>query len=108
MVTEESYDFVGPAGVAHDLPSTDYQFLASYPGAIGIETGFTDRAGECLMAAAKRGGRTMLAVVMNGSNTTATASGLLNEGFATSVSAERSADHLPAAPLPSPPPHLRP
>ncbi len=79
----------------------DETFLESYPGAIGIKTGYTDRAGDCLMAAATRGGRTMLAVVMNGYNPTATAIDLLNEGFATPASREPAADRLPPPALPS-------
>jgi hypothetical protein len=55
------------------------------------------------MAAATRGGRTMLAVVMNGYNPTATAIDLLNEGFATPATREPAADRLPPLALPSPP-----
>jgi D-alanyl-D-alanine carboxypeptidase (penicillin-binding protein 5/6) len=112
IVREESYDFVDPTGRPHDLPSMDYAFLSSYPGAVGIKTGFTDRAGSCIMAAATRKGRTMLAVVMNGYNTTATAMDLLNEGFAVLAGAELTKDRLPPASLPSPlrahPPRARP
>lgn len=103
MVMEQQNHFVDPTGEAHWLPSMDETFLESYPGAIGIKTGFTDRAGDCLMAAATRNGRTMLAVVMNGYNPTASAIDLLNEGFATPVNAEPTADHLPPPSLPSPP-----
>jgi D-alanyl-D-alanine carboxypeptidase (penicillin-binding protein 5/6) len=103
IVTEQQYHFVDPTGAAHWLPSMDEAFLESYTGAIGIKTGYTDKAGDCLMAAATRDGRTMLAVVMNGYNPTATAIDLLNEGFATPVNKERAADHLPPPALPSPP-----
>jgi serine-type D-Ala-D-Ala carboxypeptidase (penicillin-binding protein 5/6) len=60
-----------------------------------VKTGYTERAGECLIAAARRDGRTMLAVVMNGANPDQTAKQLLDEGFATPVSAEAVADRLP-------------
>ena len=83
------YHFVDPKGEAHWIPSMDETFLESYPGAVGIKTGYTDAAGYCLMAAATRDGRTMLAVVMNGYNPTATAIDLLNQGFATPVRSER-------------------
>ncbi|HUB71995.1 MAG TPA: serine hydrolase [Acidimicrobiales bacterium] len=102
IVREESASFVDPTGAAHDLPSMDYVFLESYVGAVGIKTGFTDRAGSCLMAAATRDGRTMLAVVMNGYNPTQTAIDLLNQGFATPVASEPTSDRLPAVALPSP------
>jgi D-alanyl-D-alanine carboxypeptidase (penicillin-binding protein 5/6) len=102
IVTEQQYHFVDPTGVAHWLPSMDETFLESYTGAVGIKTGYTDKAGDCLMAAATRGGRTMLAVVMNGYNPTATAIDLLNEGFATPASREPAADRLPPPALPNP------
>jgi D-alanyl-D-alanine carboxypeptidase (penicillin-binding protein 5/6) len=102
IVRKQSYDFVDPTGEAHDLPSMDYTFLSSYPGAIGIKTGFTDRAGDCLLAAARRHGRTMIAVVMDGYNPTQTAIDLLNQGFATPVSAEPTTDRLPPVLLPGP------
>ena len=103
IVKEKSYRFVDPKGHVVWLPSMNFAFLDSYPGAIGIKTGFTDRAGECLMAAATHGQRTMLAVVMNGYNTTQTAIDLLNQGFATPVAAEPTNDRLPPRVLPSPP-----
>jgi hypothetical protein len=93
---------VGPTGATHDLPSMDYMFLSSYPGAIGIKTGFTDRAGDCLLAAAHRHGRTMIAVVMDGYNPTQTAIDLLDQGFATPVGDEATFDRLPPVRLPGP------
>ena len=106
IVTQKSYHFVDPTGTAHYLPSMDYAFLVSYPGAIGMKTGFTDKAGSCIMAAAKRDGRTMLAVVMNGYNPTQSAIDLLNQGFRAPVSAEPTTDQLPppTRPSPGPPP----
>jgi serine-type D-Ala-D-Ala carboxypeptidase (penicillin-binding protein 5/6) len=103
IVREKNYHFVDPKGQLHWLPSMDFTFLDTYPGAVGIKTGFTDRAGDCLMAAATRGKRTMLAVVMNGYNPTQTAIDLLNTGFATPVSTEPTTDRLPPPKLPSPP-----
>jgi D-alanyl-D-alanine carboxypeptidase (penicillin-binding protein 5/6) len=43
--------------------------LGSYRGAIGIKTGWTDRAGYCLLFEARRGGRTLIGVVLNASTT---------------------------------------
>ena len=103
IVKEKNYRFVDPKGHLVWLPSMNFTFLDSYPGAIGIKTGFTDRAGVCLMAAATHGKRTMLAVVMNGYNPTETAIDLLNQGFDTPVAAEPTNDRLPLRVLPSPP-----
>jgi D-alanyl-D-alanine carboxypeptidase (penicillin-binding protein 5/6) len=104
IVGQDSDHFVDPTGVGHYLPSMNTLFLESYPGAIGIKTGFTDKAGSCITAAARRDGRTMLAVVMNGYNPTQSAIDLLNQGFGTPSSAEPTADRLPAPSLPSPVP----
>jgi len=95
IVATQQYNFVGPGNVHHSLVSHDKLFLAGYTGAIGIKTGFTDRAGTCLMAAARRDGRTILAVVLNSDNPPQQAKALLDQGFATPVAAESTADQLP-------------
>ncbi len=103
IVTDRSVTFTDPTGLVHDLPSMNWWFLRAYPGAIGLKTGYTVQAGNCIMAAATRNGRTMLAVVMKGYNMQQTAMDLLNQGFATPVAKEPTADRLPAVRLPSPP-----
>lgn len=55
--------------------------LESYRGAIGIKTGRTLGAGNVLVAAARRGRRTLIAVAMRSSDAAADASALLDEGF---------------------------
>lgn len=55
--------------------------VTGYPGTDGVKTGFTDAAGECLVATARRG-RTWLGVVLlHSGNTSAQAQQLLNAGF---------------------------
>jgi D-alanyl-D-alanine carboxypeptidase (penicillin-binding protein 5/6) len=95
IVATQVYYFDGPDGVHHRLTNHNKLFLATYPGAIGVKTGYTTRAGVCLISAAQRGGRSMLAVVLNGANPNQLATQLLNGGFAVPVSAESSADRLP-------------
>jgi D-alanyl-D-alanine carboxypeptidase (penicillin-binding protein 5/6) len=95
IVATQEYNFVGPGNVHHSLVSHNKLFLAGYAGAVGIKTGFTDRAGTCLMAAARRDGRTMLAVVLNSDNPPQQAKALLDQGFATPVASESTADQLP-------------
>jgi serine-type D-Ala-D-Ala carboxypeptidase (penicillin-binding protein 5/6) len=61
--------------------------LASYPGAIGIKTGFTTAAGYCLLFEARRGGTELIGVVLDSTDTNASmrftaAARLLNWGFA--------------------------
>jgi D-alanyl-D-alanine carboxypeptidase (penicillin-binding protein 5/6) len=41
--------------------------LGRFPGAIGIKTGFTPAAGECMLFAATRDGRTLIGVVLDSS-----------------------------------------
>jgi serine-type D-Ala-D-Ala carboxypeptidase (penicillin-binding protein 5/6) len=53
-----------------------------YPGADGVKTGFTDAAGECLVATARRGNRWLGVVLLHSGNTSAQAQQLLNAGFA--------------------------
>jgi D-alanyl-D-alanine carboxypeptidase (penicillin-binding protein 5/6) len=95
------YYFDGPDGVHHRLTNHNKLFLTTYAGAVGLKTGYTQRAGSCLMAAARIGGRTMLAVVLNSPNPTLQARQLLDRGFATPVAGETTADHLPAVNLAS-------
>ncbi|MGH9122132.1 MAG: D-alanyl-D-alanine carboxypeptidase family protein, partial [Acidimicrobiales bacterium] len=63
IVAARSEAITGPDGTVYDLTSQNLQFLQGYSGAIGVKTGFTDLAGNTIVAAATRSGRTMLAVV---------------------------------------------
>jgi D-alanyl-D-alanine carboxypeptidase len=104
IVADPVYRFVGPDGTPHRLQNHNWHFLQSYAGGIGMKTGFTDRAGPCLITAARRAGRTMLAVVLNAPNEYTFSVGLLDRGFATPVKAESTADQLPAVWTGSPAP----
>jgi D-alanyl-D-alanine carboxypeptidase len=81
MVRTRHLAFVTPDGHRHTLTSRS-RFLRDYPGAVGIKTGFTDDAGRCLAAAATRGGRTLIAVVLDSSDPSGDAAGLMDWGFA--------------------------
>ena len=95
IVATPIYYFTGPDGFHHRLTNHNYLFLKTYAGAIGVKTGYTARAGHCLIAAARRGGRTMLTVVLDSGNPTQAAKQLLDKGFATPVADEPTADQLP-------------
>ncbi|MGH2701979.1 MAG: D-alanyl-D-alanine carboxypeptidase family protein [Actinomycetota bacterium] len=56
--------------------------LESYPGAIGVKTGYTLGAGNALVSAARRRGRTLIAVVLRADDSFADSSALLDYGFA--------------------------
>lgn len=57
------------------------ELLGSYQGAMGVKTGFTRRAGKCLVAAAQRNGTRVLLVLLNSPNRWISASALLDEAF---------------------------
>jgi D-alanyl-D-alanine carboxypeptidase (penicillin-binding protein 5/6) len=59
------------------------QLIRTYPGATGLKTGWTGRAGGCLIATATRGGRHLLVVVMGSPSIFNEAASLLDYGFAT-------------------------
>jgi serine-type D-Ala-D-Ala carboxypeptidase (penicillin-binding protein 5/6) len=55
---------------------------AGYRGAIGLKTGYTQRAGRCFVGVARRGGRTLGVVLLNSPNPLKHAAAMLDEGFA--------------------------
>ncbi|HZE06415.1 MAG TPA: hypothetical protein VE127_14390 [Solirubrobacteraceae bacterium] len=55
--------------------------LLRYPGADGVKTGYTDAAGQCLVAAARRGQRWLGVVLLHSADTSTEAQRLLNAGF---------------------------
>lgn len=55
--------------------------LGTYPGAIGIKTGTTNLAGKCLVGAASREGRTLIAVALKSGDRTGDCRRLLEYGF---------------------------
>jgi serine-type D-Ala-D-Ala carboxypeptidase (penicillin-binding protein 5/6) len=55
--------------------------LSRYRGANGVKTGYTDKAGHCLVASAKRGSVELIAVVLRSGNTYGDARRLLDLGF---------------------------
>jgi serine-type D-Ala-D-Ala carboxypeptidase (penicillin-binding protein 5/6) len=64
IVDRSSYSL--PAGYGHGayLWTNDNELIGSYPGAIGIKTGFTNDAGHCLLFEAIRDGRPLIGVVL--------------------------------------------
>lgn len=63
--------------------SNTNRLLTSFAGANGVKTGYTDEAGECLVAAARRGGIQLIAVIYNSDFRWKEAAELLEYGFAT-------------------------
>ncbi|MBR1583981.1 MAG: D-alanyl-D-alanine carboxypeptidase [Clostridia bacterium] len=57
------------------------KLLSTYPGAIGVKTGYTKAAGRCLVFAAKREGMTLIGAVLNCPDWFDQAAVLLDQGF---------------------------
>ena len=57
------------------------RLLSSYPGALGVKTGYTKAAGRCLVFAAEREGMRLIGVVLNAPNWFADAAEILDAGF---------------------------
>ena len=58
------------------------RLLRTFPGADGVKTGYTDAAGECLVASASRQGKSVVAVILNSDLRWEEAKYLLEYGFA--------------------------
>lgn len=56
--------------------------VGRYPGAIGVKSGFTARAGKCVIALAERGGVRVLLVLLNGRDRWWDAHAILDRAFA--------------------------
>lgn len=70
----------GPGGAV--LLENRNVLLESYPGAIGVKTGFTAGAGDTLVAAARRQHRLLIAVAMGSASAATDAAALLDYGWA--------------------------
>ena len=58
------------------------RLIGTYRGANGVKTGYTHKAGPCLVASAKRGGVSLIAVVLDSRDMYSDAKRLLDFGFA--------------------------
>ncbi|MFX4261401.1 D-alanyl-D-alanine carboxypeptidase family protein [Pelotomaculum propionicicum] len=79
------------------------KMLWNYDGAIGVKTGYTDDAGQCLVTAAVRDGRELISVVMKseGTNIWSDSSALLDYGFTDfkTVTLAEAGKHITDIPL---------
>jgi serine-type D-Ala-D-Ala carboxypeptidase (penicillin-binding protein 5/6) len=62
--------FPGEGGGSYEIRNTNRLLTGAdgvepYPGVIGVKNGYTSHAGNTLVAAARRGGRTLIVTVMN-------------------------------------------
>ena len=94
IVALPEYRFDGGDGLGHRLLNHN-RMLKMYEGAVGMKTGYTRKSGHTFIGAATRGGRTMIAVVLDAPDYYRSAIGLLDKGFATPISALADMEHLP-------------
>lgn len=81
IAAKKSHTMPGPRGVGRRIQNRN-ALLWLYPGATGVKTGFTARAGYCLIATAERGTRRLLVVLLGEpSDAFSDAAALLNHGF---------------------------
>ncbi|MBI4735609.1 MAG: D-alanyl-D-alanine carboxypeptidase [candidate division NC10 bacterium] len=66
------------------------KLLGRLEGADGVKTGYTDAAGQCLVASASRNGQRMIAVLLNDPNRWTDAATLLEFGFGSAGGAARA------------------
>ena len=82
IVSMKAYDVKYLDGRAPKHVTTTNHFLtSSYNGADGVKTGFTNAAGDCLVASATRGGHTLIVVLFNDDNRWNDAPAILDYGF---------------------------
>jgi D-alanyl-D-alanine carboxypeptidase (penicillin-binding protein 5/6) len=65
------------------LATTNPLLAAGYRGTVGLKTGYTSRAGRCLIAVVRRGGRTLSAILLGSPNPGEQAKRLLERAFRT-------------------------
>jgi D-alanyl-D-alanine carboxypeptidase len=100
----DKYAFAGPAR-EHTLTNHN-KLLRRYPGAVGMKTGYTRRAGHTFVGAARRDGRTMIAVVLGSDDMYGTTAALLDRGFATPRNDPGTGERLPEVRFSPPVPRL--
>jgi D-alanyl-D-alanine carboxypeptidase len=88
--------FPGGDGVEHRVVNHN-RLMKQYPGAIGMKTGYTERSGHSLIGAARRDGRTLVAIVIDSPNTYQQVTELLDIGFAIPVKDQSGTEKLPKA-----------
>lgn len=79
--------------------SNHNRLLSLYPGAIGMKTGFTTKAGRCLVSAAQRDGVTLIAVTLKAPDDWNDHIALYNYGFSLTASCPLPRPDLPLFPV---------
>jgi D-alanyl-D-alanine carboxypeptidase (penicillin-binding protein 5/6) len=82
LVRTPTYDFPGLDGATFQIQNQN-RLLGTYEGTIGLKTGYTDQAGDTLVAAAERNGARLVVVILGAKGRAEVgARSLLDWGFA--------------------------
>ena len=95
IAVTKSYTVPWPDATTATFVNLD-RFVNRYAGAVGVKNGFTSVAGNCVAAAATRGGKTLIVVALNGPRIYDAASQLMDAGFATATIGSWRPDPLPS------------
>jgi D-alanyl-D-alanine carboxypeptidase (penicillin-binding protein 5/6) len=106
LVTTRSARIPGSPLSLRRFVSTN-QLLGSYRWTVGGKTGFTNRAGRCLVASASRGGRRLVAVALGSPNAFADVQALFEHGFSKFVRVRLAEPGQPVSAGPGRPPELQ-
>ena len=82
MVANDYYNVPYQNRPQETVRTTNLFIRNKYPGANGLKTGYTQAAGDCLIASATRDGHTMIAVFLNDDDRWTDAVKFLDYGFA--------------------------
>jgi D-alanyl-D-alanine carboxypeptidase (penicillin-binding protein 5/6) len=82
LVAKKTMDISSVDGQSHFHLSNHNALVGRYEGAIGMKSGYTPKAGKCLVALAKRDGVTVLLVMLHAANRWWDASDMLEYAFA--------------------------
>lgn len=82
LVPVAASEIVTADGRRHFYLETHNALIGRYPGAQGVKTGYTQHAGKCLVALARRDGREVLLVLLNAPNRWWDAVDILDRAFA--------------------------
>jgi D-alanyl-D-alanine carboxypeptidase (penicillin-binding protein 5/6) len=81
IVATRSYSVAAGSGHRAHTWKNGNLLLTRYPGAIGIKTGFTAAAGQCLLFEARRGTKTLIGVVLHSSSSVTDPSAAVNDAI---------------------------
>jgi len=95
IIRQQTYTVPG-----HTLKNLN-RMLTLYPGTIGGKTGYTGKAGLCLVNAATRDGRTLISVVLDAPKWTDDTTALLDYVFAKTINSAKPASSAPAKQAPA-------